>query len=498
MKKNFLLLVTVFSFSCVIGFAQCPNAGFTAIEYASTCPPLFDSLINSSTNVLAGASFDYYFGDGQNSSLPDPAHVYSYNGTFYPTLIVTNPGGCADTFISPDPVIVDGPEIQSETVTPVIGNIPLAVNFQLVSNSVSFVWDFGDGSPLQYDSLSVTHLYSTPGIYHPKVLITDGIGCMYFFILDSVNACICPQLPYQHFPDSAAKWSESIFGMYSNGGNYYTTSWGWFYASANDTLIFPYQYHLLGFQRTFSYTLTNGWCSQANNSPIQIPGQIIGASREDSSRKVWVRFFNDSSWAEDWSSVPHILNTDFLVYDFNINAGDTLNWKVNNQACLSVDSIVLTGGIVRKKFNFSNSDFWIEGIGSCFGFFGPYEYQSQHLHGLKCFTQNNIIVYPDNLNGSCDSTTYYPVGIDEIKDDNNSLHIYPNPAQNTINISSPNLEGNYSLKIYNLLGQVVKQSGLSFSTAENKTIDVSQLPSGCYELMLINRSSIVSKRFVKE
>lgn len=80
----------------------------------------------------------------------------------------------------------------------------------------------------------------------------------------------------------------------------------------------------------------------------------------------------------------------------------------------------------------------------------------------------------------------------------NIVSIYPNPSSTTINISSSNLSGKYSLKIYNLLGQQVKQQEIDFSFEGSSKVNIESLASGYYQLMLVNGSNVVSKRFVKE
>lgn len=78
------------------------------------------------------------------------------------------------------------------------------------------------------------------------------------------------------------------------------------------------------------------------------------------------------------------------------------------------------------------------------------------------------------------------------------VSIYPNPSSNTIIISSSILSGKYSLKIYNLLGQEVKQQEIDFSFEGSSKVNIESLASGYYQLILVNGSNVVSKRFVKE
>jgi len=59
-----------------------------------------DPLVNFSDSSLYGITYHWSFGDGGTSTLPNPSHTYLTNGTYYVTLIVTNPCG-SDTITKP-------------------------------------------------------------------------------------------------------------------------------------------------------------------------------------------------------------------------------------------------------------------------------------------------------------------------------------------------------------------------------------------------------------
>ena len=72
--------------------------------------------------------------------------------------------------------------------------------------------------------------------------------------------------------------------------------------------------------------------------------------------------------------------------------------------------------------------------------------------------------------------------------------LYPNPAQDQLHVNIPaHLEGNVSVKIMNTLGQVL----YSGTSAESKTIPVSNLKSGVYVLEVKSKGVSVNKMFLK-
>jgi hypothetical protein len=65
----------------------------------------------------------------------------------------------------------------------------------------------------------------------------------------------------------------------------------------------------------------------------------------------------------------------------------------------------------------------------------------------------------------------------------NPLRIYPNPSQNYINLTIPEIT--FSIQIYNLLGQSVQQQNISSSKiGEDLAIDIRSLTPGIYILKL--------------
>ncbi|HAP02265.1 MAG TPA: hypothetical protein DCQ93_10120 [Bacteroidetes bacterium] len=106
MKKIATLFVVAFSSCANAVWAQCPTSSFFVPNTNTWCPPLIDTFFNTSTNTDSGSTYLYDFGDGASSMMEMPVHIYPSSGIFYPSLIVTNTGGCADTFFFSSPISV--------------------------------------------------------------------------------------------------------------------------------------------------------------------------------------------------------------------------------------------------------------------------------------------------------------------------------------------------------------------------------------------------------
>ncbi len=158
-KVNYISIVT-------------PTANFSVSDSSGTCPPLIVTFTNTSLNYT---SFSWDFGDGTSSLAPNPSHFYDIPGTYIAILTVTGPGGCTST--KEQNITVRGP-YGSFTYSPLAGCQPLKVNFVGTTiDRVSFIWDFSDGNTLATTDSVVSHTYTIPGSYVPKMILVDISGC---------------------------------------------------------------------------------------------------------------------------------------------------------------------------------------------------------------------------------------------------------------------------------------------------------------------------------
>lgn len=149
-----------------------PVANFSMSDSVGTCPPLIVNFTNSSLNAT---SINWDFGDGTSAQTENPSHYYANPGTYHVKLTIESAGGCTHELVKQ--VIVKGPE-GSFTYTPITGCQPLQVSFSATTvNRLSFVWDFNDGNILATTDSVITHIYTIPGEYIPKMILVDAAGC---------------------------------------------------------------------------------------------------------------------------------------------------------------------------------------------------------------------------------------------------------------------------------------------------------------------------------
>lgn len=150
-----------------------PRAAFNMSDTFSICPPLLVNFTNTSTGAT---SYSWDFGDGNISALTNPSNMYMGSGLIPVRLIAINSYGCRDTaYRNLNLYGYAG----AFTYTPLFGCAPLTVHFDAgVTNVTSLIWDFGDGSTASTSLVDTTsHVYTLPGSYVPKLILSDGTGC---------------------------------------------------------------------------------------------------------------------------------------------------------------------------------------------------------------------------------------------------------------------------------------------------------------------------------
>jgi gliding motility-associated-like protein len=153
---------------------QKPNAAFTMSDTLAICPPLNVLFTNTSTG---GVNYAWSFGNSSTSTIQNPSAIYTNPGIYSIRLIVTNSFGCTDTAYGSANVLGYAGGL---TYSPLAGCAPLDVSFiATLTNVPVLVWDFSDGSTQPVSgSSTTTHTYLTPGAYVPKLILSDGAGCL--------------------------------------------------------------------------------------------------------------------------------------------------------------------------------------------------------------------------------------------------------------------------------------------------------------------------------
>ena len=173
-------------------------------------------------------------------------------------------------------------------------------------------------------------------------------------------------------------------------------------------------------------------------------------------------------------------NSDLLLYDFDLEIGDTLPMTYNNFADnITVESInfLQVGTETRRVFQLSSNtgdiSELIEGIGHNYGLIGTMQPFEFYENGLVCFTLADTSYYP-NFGAPCD----LDVSVDELINFS-SVSVFPNPVTEIISIRTENSSAIQSVFISTLIGEI---KSIDFRISDKKTIELNlkNQPSGIY------------------
>ncbi len=184
-----------------------------------------------SLDTNSGTTYSYYFGDGYSSSAKNPIHTYATNGTYYPTLTVSNGYGCTST--STDTI-----NMTTATGCSVSANFTVSygvngrVNFTSTSTGVtgwaSYTWDPGDGSSIPTNTGFTTyeHTYLANGTYKVTLVVDqDSATCHSTDTMDitvtNVTVPCMLSASYTYTVNAAGQVNFASTSTHTNSGTQY-------------------------------------------------------------------------------------------------------------------------------------------------------------------------------------------------------------------------------------------------------------------------------------
>ena len=220
-----------------------------------------------------------------------------------------------------------------------------------------------------------------------------------------------------------------------------------------------------------------------SNEQIPTSWNLSYLIREDTNKRIWLRGLSN----ED----------EFLLYDFSVVQGDSIQVGYFEPIYLHVDSIssIMINSSLRKKYWMSYNgltdyqETWIEGLGSDKGIIWS---GSALLIGgwtyLLCVHQNDELIYMNPDYNVCYLLTS---NITEITKE--QIQIYPNPAKNNLTIISPESIKIESIALHDLMGQQI----IEFEPV-SLLLDISHLSSGIYLLKISYNNEQIVKKIIVE
>ena len=192
----------------------------------SACAPLtwtFTSTINSVDPVV---SYQWDFGDGSTSSLPNPVHTFSA-GTYTIQLVITTAGGCTDTATVSPGIIASIKPVANFVANPtdVCAHIPVSFTDLSTGAITSWRWLFGDGGTSA--DQNPIHVYEDTGYFDVTLIVCNSGCCDTIKFIKYIH--INPPIAAFTTLFNCSKPKERVFTDQSIGAD----EWNWNFGDGN-------------------------------------------------------------------------------------------------------------------------------------------------------------------------------------------------------------------------------------------------------------------------
>lgn len=192
----------------------CNNIRFTGLAFTNTNPVV---------------SWNWYFGDGDTSTLQNPVHAYNTVADYDVKLVVTDMNGCTDSLIktinTAGPIFADAGADTTYCAHP---QKPILLNG---NGTGSYSWM--PSALLNNNTLQnpIARINTTTKFY---LTVSNGTGCS---AIDSVTINIKPGPPIQATKTNDLNCNKPFTQLFATGASTYT--WLPSYALSNDTIANP-------------------------------------------------------------------------------------------------------------------------------------------------------------------------------------------------------------------------------------------------------------------
>ncbi len=383
-----------------------PVADFTVTDSFASCPPLIMQFTNTSQHMQ---SFVWDFGDsGGTASVLNPPHSYGVPGVFTAKLTVTTFGGCTD--VKTKLMTVRGPR-GTFSYNPIVGCTPLNVTFTATTQDrLSFIWDFNDGNTSATLDSVVAHPYTIPGVYVPKMILTDASGCnvpingidtikvsgvITAFAPDTLTRCTSGDVVFTNttasndiitgyewsFGDGTTSTAFEPTHFYASTGLYYPTLVANTQSGCTDTITSPVPIRVVK-TPVISVAQSNNGCVPLT---MNLSGNLLNG---DTSAINWKWAFSNGSVANGQNLSPQIFNTGGQ-YTFALTA-------TNSNGC--IDTAYSNFEAYPKPIINAGEDILIcQGTGQTISATGAASYNWSPAAGLSCTNCESPVATPDSL-----------------------------------------------------------------------------------------------------
>lgn len=150
-----------------------PQDFFPSFDYVVDCETF--TIVTENTTEAPWLEYEWNMGDGTVLEGENVTHVYAEEGEYVITLFAEDVGCIADEEFQ-ETVIIGAQVIAEVDLDGLESCGEATIDFNNLSNGVSYEWDFGDNTPAVTDE-NPTHTYTAPGQYEVTLTAVDLETC---------------------------------------------------------------------------------------------------------------------------------------------------------------------------------------------------------------------------------------------------------------------------------------------------------------------------------
>ena len=394
-------------------------------------------------------------GTPASSTAQNPSITYNNPGVYTVELIVTNPDG-SDVETKADYITVIDvlyPPVADFTsnLTTIPEGFEVVFNDLSTNNPTSWSWSFPGGSPATSTASSPSVIYSTAGTYDVTLTATNADGSDTETKLGYITVTSAPTEVELSFSDFEGGW-----GIWTDGGGdcelYTSGTYAWSGSNAAD--IQDNSGVASSFYMTSGRDVHNPGYIQ-----IDVEFYFIAISMDRTSEDFWVQYYDGFAW-----------NT-VAVFDKGVDFENGTFY-------------VATVSILESNYTFP-TDMKIRFMCDASG-----NKDDVFIDDIR-ITASTQLIASQNLVAL--HKLPIPVSYSEEMEELD-IKLYPNPAQNTLNIMVPGAD-DIQVHIFNTTGQLMYY-GEELDGQE--AIDISKFEKGLYIVKVVSDGEVFTSKLIKQ
>ncbi len=465
----------------------------------------FDDLyeVDFTNTTVEGMTYAWDFGDGNVSNEESPTHTYGAEGDYEVILTATNE--CGTTTSSQTITINALPTagIDAETFS---GCGPLTVQFNDASSSnvTEWAWTFEGGNPATSSEENPLVEYASPGTYQVELVVTSAAGTDMIVIDDLIEVIANPTAAIDYDLDG------NTISATNAGSTGSTVTWTVEGNEINEDQLF-YTFPENG-TYTVELTTENNCGSDTESIDVVInvyPEALLDGFPINVCVGDEVQLIDNSLNAESkmWTingGSPGTSEEDNPIVTYANEGTYSITLMVSNQYGESTEDFIDVVNVIGEPTaSFTGTqaenvvDFEATGtnISTYFWDFGDGNTSTEQnpSHTFETNGMFEVVLTVSNECGEFTVTKTYAINSNSVTEaELANVKIFPNPAQNNLNIQLTNSESDLiNLDVLDISGKLIKSEAFRTSSYG---LDVSTMMSGTYLIRLRSEDATYYKK----